>query len=85
MRTTTRRAVLGTGITIAGSGLLTACTGSSNHAGHSGRDTKPSSAPGGDYVSPNDREVADAEAKRNPGPERRWKTARRRRRTGARR
>ncbi|MGW5214813.1 multicopper oxidase family protein [Streptomyces sp. NPDC004051] len=70
MRTTTRRAVLGTGIAIAGSGLLTACAGSSNHAG---RDTKPSSAAGGDYVSPDDREVADAEAKRNPGPERKVK------------
>ena len=33
MRTTTRRAVLGAGIAIAGSGLLTACAGSSDHTG----------------------------------------------------
>ncbi|MGK5447321.1 multicopper oxidase family protein [Streptomyces radiopugnans] len=67
---TTRRAVLGAGIAAAGSGLITACTGSSHHSGH---DNKPSAAPRGDYVSPDGREVADAEAKRNPGPERKVK------------
>ncbi|MFP8959016.1 multicopper oxidase family protein [Streptomyces nanhaiensis] len=70
MRTTTRRAVLGAGIAATSSGLLAACAGSSNHAGH---DNKPSAAPAGDYVSPDGREVADAEARRNPGPERKVK------------
>jgi len=64
--------MLGAGIAAVGSGLLTACAASSHGPGHSG-DDKPSTASQGDYVSPDGREVADAEAKRNPGPERKVK------------
>ncbi|GAB7028868.1 multicopper oxidase family protein [Streptomyces sp. NPDC021749] len=65
MRTPTRRAVLGTGIAVAGGGLLAACSGSGTD--HSGHDAKPSTGPAG-YVSPDGKEVAAAEAKRRPGP-----------------
>ncbi|MEU7168897.1 multicopper oxidase family protein [Streptomyces morookaense] len=54
MRTPTRRAVLGAGIAVAGSGLLAACS------------TKRTS--GDRYVSPDGKEVAAAEARRGTGP-----------------
>lgn len=57
--TTTRRAVLGAGIAVAGGGLLASC--SKDGAGSSAAE------PAG-YVSPDGREVAAAEAKRRPGP-----------------
>ncbi|MFI9238778.1 multicopper oxidase family protein [Streptomyces sp. NPDC053079] len=57
--TTTRRAVLGAGIAVAGGGLLAAC--SKDGAGSS------AAQPAG-YVSPDGREVAAAEEKRRPGP-----------------
>ncbi|MGY5080928.1 multicopper oxidase family protein [Streptomyces nigrescens] len=61
MRTPTRRAVLGTGIAVAGGGLLAACSGAGmDHSGHGGT---PSAGPEG-YVSPDGKEVAAAEAKR---------------------
>ncbi|MDT9692999.1 multicopper oxidase family protein [Streptomyces sp. P9(2023)] len=65
MRTPTRRAVLGAGIAVAGSGLLAACSGSGMD--HSAMGGKPMATPEG-YVSPDGKEVADAEARRNPGP-----------------
>ncbi|MEU7108911.1 multicopper oxidase family protein [Streptomyces sp. NPDC046215] len=58
MRTTTRRAVLGAGLAVAGSGLLTACS-----EGTGGKAAKPAG-----YVSPGGPEVAAAEAKRGSGP-----------------
>ncbi|WP_432003438.1 multicopper oxidase family protein [Streptomyces sioyaensis] len=72
MRIPHRRAVLGAGIAVAGSGLLAACSGSTSGMDHSpmGGDGKPS--PKG-YVSPGGKEVADAEAKRMPGAERKVK------------
>ncbi|MFI6764970.1 multicopper oxidase family protein [Streptomyces sp. NPDC050355] len=70
MRTPTRRAVLGTGIAVAGGGLLAACSGSGMD--HSGHGDKPPAGPAG-YVSPDGKEVAAAEAKRRPGPVRKVK------------
>ncbi|MBB1259056.1 multicopper oxidase family protein [Streptomyces alkaliterrae] len=70
MRTSTRRAVLGTGLAVAGGGLLAAC--SSSGTDHSGHAAKPPAGPEG-YVSPDGREVAAAEAKRRPGPVRKVK------------
>ncbi|MGA5128989.1 multicopper oxidase family protein [Streptomyces olivoreticuli] len=61
MRSTTRRAVLGAGLAAAGSGLLAACSG--------GSDSGSSAAtPSADYLAPDGREVAAAEAKRGTGP-----------------
>ncbi|MFC0597335.1 multicopper oxidase family protein [Streptomyces palmae] len=65
MRTTTRRAVLGAGIAAAGSGLLAACSSD----GSSGKGGTSDAAPRG-YVSPDGSEVAAAEKRRKPGPER---------------
>lgn len=67
MRTPTRRAVLGAGIAVAGTGLLTACSGGMPGMDHSAMGGKPSATPEG-YVSPDGQEVAATEAKRNPGP-----------------
>ncbi|MET9834038.1 multicopper oxidase family protein [Streptomyces sp. NPDC006385] len=70
MRIPNRRAVLGAGIAVAGSGLLAACSSSGTDHSTMGNDGTP--APKG-YVSPDGQEVAAAEAKRNPGPERKVK------------
>lgn len=72
MRTPTRRTVLGAGLAVAGTGLLTACSGSMPGMDHStmGEGGKPT--PKG-YVSPDGPEVAAAEASRKPGPERKVK------------
>ncbi|MFF2614052.1 multicopper oxidase family protein [Kitasatospora sp. NPDC058046] len=76
MRTPTRRTVLGAALAAAGTGLLTACSsgsmkgmdhGSMNHGPTSG--TTGAAAPAG-YLAPNGPEVAAAEARRSPGPER---------------
>ncbi|MFE0048071.1 multicopper oxidase family protein [Streptomyces albireticuli] len=64
MRTTSRRAVLGAGLAVAGGGLLTACSQDSAGPG----DAKAPTAPPADYVSPDGKEVAAAEAKRGTGP-----------------
>ncbi|QSY47844.1 MULTISPECIES: multicopper oxidase family protein [Streptomyces] len=56
MRTTTRRAVLGAGLAMAGSGVLAACSDSPGKSGGT-------AAPAG-YVSPDGKEVAAAEAAR---------------------
>ncbi|MFD9816100.1 multicopper oxidase family protein [Streptomyces sp. NPDC059080] len=69
MRTPTRRTALGTGIALAGGGLLAACSGSGpGHSGHGG-----SGAGARDYVSPDGKEVAAAEAARKPGAVRKVK------------
>ncbi|MFG2290202.1 multicopper oxidase family protein [Streptomyces sp. NPDC048595] len=70
MRTPTRRAVLGTGIAVAGGGLLAACSGTGMD--HSGHGDKPPAGPAG-YVSPDGKEVAAAEAERRPGSVRKVK------------
>ncbi|MFC5799789.1 multicopper oxidase family protein [Streptomyces formicae] len=72
MRTPNRRAVLGTGLAVAGGGLLSACSGAMNGMGHSGHGAGSSTAPEG-YVTPDGQEAADVEAKRKPGPERKVK------------
>ncbi|MCB5907173.1 multicopper oxidase family protein [Streptomyces pinistramenti] len=64
-----RRAVLGAGIAVAGSGLLAACSTGSPGSTVGGKDA---SAPGDDapdrYVSPDGPEVAAAEKRRGSGP-----------------
>ncbi|MER7752783.1 multicopper oxidase family protein [Kitasatospora sp. NPDC097643] len=82
MRTPTRRTVLGAALAAAGTGLLTACSDSMKgmdhaamgHGGDSGSNSPTAAATGaatpGGYLAPNGPEVAAAEAKRNPGPER---------------
>ncbi|MFI2611792.1 multicopper oxidase family protein [Kitasatospora sp. NPDC018619] len=85
MRTPTRRTVLGAALAAAGTGLLAACSsgpmkgmdhGSMDH-GSTGAPNGPSAAPStpgatpAGYLAPNGPEVAAAEARRNPGPERR--------------
>ncbi|MEU2689721.1 multicopper oxidase family protein [Streptomyces hygroscopicus] len=86
MHEKTRRAVLGTGIAAAGSGLLTAC-GSPGHGAHGGGHADPdgtvtgapdrAGAPAADtrpeYVSPHGPEVDARERKRDPGPVRRFR------------
>ncbi|MGW6060092.1 multicopper oxidase family protein [Streptomyces sp. NPDC055189] len=67
-RAPSRRALLGAATAVAGSGILTACSGSgqgSGHAGHSG-DSGPKGRPEG-YVDPAGKEVAAAEKKRPGG------------------
>ncbi|MEV6651137.1 multicopper oxidase family protein [Streptomyces sp. NPDC051219] len=69
----TRRAVLGAGIAVAGTGVLAACSGSAggmdhgsaNH-GSGNHGGSPSAAPG--FVTPDGKEVAAAEAGRGRGP-----------------
>ncbi|MEU3710457.1 multicopper oxidase family protein [Streptomyces catenulae] len=62
MRTPTRRTALGAGIALAGGGLLAACSGSgSGRSGHAGPTAR-------DYLAPDGKEVAAAEAARRPGP-----------------
>ncbi|MFJ5679535.1 multicopper oxidase family protein [Streptomyces sp. NPDC093097] len=65
--THSRRALLGAGIAVAGSGLLAA---SSRADGSPGRDGDGRSGRGG-YVDPHGPEVAEAERRRGTGPERR--------------
>ncbi|MGW7075919.1 multicopper oxidase family protein [Streptomyces sp. NPDC054866] len=70
LRTPSRRALLGAATAVAGSGILTACSGSgsgsdSGHAGH-GSGSAPKGKPEG-YVDPAGEEVAAAEKKRAGG------------------
>ncbi|MFH8840467.1 multicopper oxidase family protein [Streptomyces sp. NPDC017868] len=67
----TRRTVLGAGLAAAGTGLLTACSGSMSGMDHSsgGAGTSPAA----DYIGPDSKEVGAAEALRGPGPDRRFK------------
>ncbi|GAA1919291.1 hypothetical protein GCM10009837_50680 [Streptomyces durmitorensis] len=75
-RAPSRRALLGAATAVAGSGILTACSGSgpdSGHAGHGG-GSKPEGSPEGSpdgrpkgYVDPSGEEVAAAEKKRAGG------------------
>ncbi|MFJ4188582.1 multicopper oxidase family protein [Kitasatospora sp. NPDC089509] len=79
MRTPTRRTVLGAALAAAGTGLLTACSAGSDpmkgmdHAAMGHSPASPAAggttAPAG-FVAPNGPEVAAAEARRRPGPER---------------
>ncbi|WP_030058485.1 MULTISPECIES: multicopper oxidase family protein [Streptomyces] len=72
MRTPTRRTVLAAALAAAGTGLLTACSGSGSMKGmdHSSMNHGSTpTAPTG-YLAPNGPEVAAAEARRSPGPER---------------
>ncbi|MEV7234716.1 multicopper oxidase family protein [Streptomyces sp. NPDC051020] len=75
----TRRAVLGAGIAMAGTGVLAACSSGTDpqrHAAnpgpthHDAMNHSPSPASGsrGEYISPGDAEVAAVEAKRGSGP-----------------
>ncbi|MET9295993.1 multicopper oxidase family protein [Streptomyces sp. NPDC003077] len=73
-----RRAVLGTGLAVAGGGLLAACSsgdsGTASGTGKAGTDHSghgATAAPKG-YVSPDGPEVAAAEAKRGSGPVRKF-------------
>ncbi|MEU1948520.1 multicopper oxidase family protein [Streptomyces sp. NPDC020125] len=81
MHEKTRRAVLGTGIAAAGSGLLAACGSPGPHpraTGHNGMESNTMGAPARagapaeddppDYVSPHGPEVAATEQRRGPGP-----------------
>ncbi|WP_156725267.1 multicopper oxidase family protein [Streptomyces apocyni] len=75
MRSHTRRTVLGASIAVAGTGVLSACSGSgsgSDHGSHGGEAKPPQSTPGG-YIAPDSEEVAAAEAKRGGGPVRKVK------------
>ncbi|WP_237330174.1 multicopper oxidase family protein [Streptomyces sp. BA2] len=70
LRTPSRRALLGAATAVAGSGILTACSGSgsgsdSGHAGH-GSGSAPKDKPEG-YVDPAGEEVATSEKKRAGG------------------
>ncbi|QNE77781.1 multicopper oxidase domain-containing protein [Streptomyces finlayi] len=58
----TRRAVLGAGIALAGTGVLAACSGDTSTGTASGAKT------GDRFVSPDGKEVAAAEAERGSGP-----------------
>ncbi|MFG2559852.1 multicopper oxidase family protein [Streptomyces sp. NPDC048496] len=75
----TRRAVLGAGIAMAGTGVLAACssgTAPEQHAANPGpthhdamnHSQSPASRSRGEYISPGDAEVAAVEAKRGSGP-----------------
>ncbi|KJS55007.1 copper oxidase [Streptomyces rubellomurinus subsp. indigoferus] len=78
MRTPTRRSVLGAALAAAGTGLLAACSSDSmkgmDHSGMAGMNhggaSSPAAAPPAGFVTPDGPEVAAAEARRNPGPER---------------
>ncbi|MGP4087626.1 multicopper oxidase family protein [Streptomyces sp. KR55] len=78
MHTYTRRTLLGASIVAAGSGVLTACSGTGAHPGATGR-TGGGYSGGGfvpkgpkGYVNPSDPEVVAAERKRGSGPVRRF-------------
>ncbi|MFE2086154.1 multicopper oxidase family protein [Streptomyces sp. NPDC059460] len=75
----TRRAVLGAGIAVAGTGVLAACssgTAPERHAANPGpthhdamsHSVSPASGSRGAYISPGDAEIAAVEAKRGSGP-----------------
>lgn len=68
LRAPSRRALLGAATAVAGSGILTACSGSGSGAGHGGHGGGEGggSAPEG-YVDPSGKEVAAAEKKRAGG------------------
>ncbi|GGZ21296.1 putative oxidase (copper-binding protein) [Streptomyces inusitatus] len=72
----TRRSVVGASLAVAGTGVLAACSssggeGSGGHGGHgqSGKSGQETEAADG-FVEPGGKEVADAEAARRGGPER---------------
>ncbi|MFJ7248157.1 multicopper oxidase family protein [Kitasatospora sp. NPDC098652] len=73
MRTPTRRTVLGAALAAAGSGLIAACSSGSSDPmkgmDHSSMNRAEPGGPAG-FVAPNGPEVAAAEARRRPGPER---------------
>ncbi|MER0243827.1 multicopper oxidase family protein [Streptomyces sp. HSW2009] len=71
MRSTTRRAVLAATTALAGGGLLAACSSDSDAGSRSGPSAGPGPDAGGDYLAPDGPEVAAAERRRRPGPERR--------------
>ncbi|MFF9077174.1 multicopper oxidase family protein [Streptomyces sp. NPDC014735] len=64
----TRRTVLGAGFAAAGTGLLTACSDSTSGMDHSSGANGTS--PTADYLAPDGKEVAAAEARRTPGRDR---------------
>ncbi|MFD4632711.1 multicopper oxidase family protein [Streptomyces sp. NPDC058284] len=64
--TPSRRTVLGAAAAVAGTGILTACSGSEPGAGHGGHGRGGASAPGS-YVDPAGQEVAAAEKRRGKG------------------
>ncbi|MFD4399100.1 multicopper oxidase family protein [Kitasatospora sp. NPDC058478] len=68
MRTPTRRTVLGAALAAAGTGLLAACSADPMKGMDHGGAAAPTT-PGG-FVAPGGPEVAAAEARRGPGPER---------------
>lgn len=73
MRTPTRRTLLAATAAVAGTGMLSACSGSgSGHPGHGGTASGSGTAPKG-YVDPAGQEVAAAEKKRGSGPVRKVK------------
>ncbi|WP_406336257.1 multicopper oxidase family protein [Streptomyces sp. NBC_00203] len=73
MRTPTRRTLLAATAAVAGTGMLSACSGSgSGHSGHGGTASDSGTAPKG-YVDPAGQEVAAAEKKRGSGPVRKVK------------
>ena len=71
MRTPTRRTLLAATAAVAGTGILSACSGS-GHSGHGGTTSDSGTAPKG-YVDPAGQEVAVAEKKRGSGPVRKVK------------
>jgi len=77
MRTHSRRTLLGAGIAVAGSGLLSACAGGKAASGMDGMYgtaafSGPDGRPPSGYVSPDGPEVAEAERRRGAGPVRRF-------------
>ncbi|MFD0277609.1 multicopper oxidase family protein [Kitasatospora sp. NPDC127111] len=71
MRTPTRRALLGAAVATVGSGLLAACSDRTSGADRTGPRGEQASPPAGDHPASQTAEVAAAEARRHPGPERR--------------
>ncbi|GAA3388952.1 multicopper oxidase family protein [Streptomyces roseoviridis] len=67
----TRRTILGAGLAAAGTGLVTACSGSMSGMDHSSGGNGMS--PSADYLTPDSKEIGATEALRKPGPERRFK------------
>ncbi|MFC9187712.1 multicopper oxidase family protein [Streptomyces cyaneofuscatus] len=65
MHRPTRRAVLGAALTVAGTGVLAAC---SDGGGHGGAHAPGGAQDSGTYVSPGGKEVAAAEKARGSGP-----------------
>lgn len=63
-RKSSRRAVLGAALAVAGTGALAACSG----GGHGGAHSPGGAQDAGTYVSPGGKEVAAAEAARGSGP-----------------